>query len=144
VTDYWGAIGILLLGVLSTVLWVASRRSEAVRRRNVNAFGSVVSPAFSRGSAGAMILISGGLILEATGVLIFLEADRRFGAGSTDPRYRFGVRTAFGLMMLLPPALAAFFVVAWSGRPRWFFPSHARDLISPWREAREHRNGPEG
>ena len=74
-TGYWGAIGILLLGVLSTVLWVASRRSEAVWRRNVTAFGSVVSPAFSRGSAGAMILISGGLILEATGGLIFLEAE---------------------------------------------------------------------
>jgi hypothetical protein len=137
--EYLGAIGLVLLGLVGATLWVASRRSERVWRRNVAAFSSIVSPAFARGFAGGALLVNLGLVLGGVGHLVSLFGEATYGAGSHDPGYEVCVRTAFALVLSVPVLAVAGLAVSWLGRPEWMFPRHARHAAPPWRELRDAR-----
>ncbi|MGG5258287.1 hypothetical protein [Phycicoccus avicenniae] len=117
-----GAAALALLGLASVTLWVASHRSERVWRRNAAAFSGVVSPATAEGSVGGMLPLSVGLVSEGLGLLGFLLAEQRYGAGSTAEAYRFWVRAAFWSLVLLVVCFGASVTITLLRRPRWFFP----------------------
>lgn len=135
--DWLGAIGLLALACVGLTLWVASRRSEPVWRQNVVAFGTVTSPAFARGFAGGAVLVNLGLLCQGLGLLLFLVAESRYGHGA--PQMRPYAHTAFVLLVLMFCGVVCGIVVSWLGRPRWFFPRHARNDPPPWRKALEER-----
>lgn len=135
--DWLGTIGLLALAAAGLTLWVASRRSEPVWRRNVGAFSTLTSPAFARGFAGGAVLVNLGLLCQGLGLLVFLVAESSYGHGA--PQVRPYAQTAFVLLVLMLCGVASGIVVSWLGRPRWFFPRHARNDPPPWREALEER-----
>lgn len=116
------AFGVILLGAVTIALWLASRRSERVWNRNVASFSSVVSVRFARGMAGAGLLLGIGLIGQGLGALAVVASDHDLLGPD---RHRLWIVLAVSLMALLPVCLVASLAVAWSGKPRWFFPHHA-------------------
>lgn len=117
-----GAAGLVLVGLASVTLWVASHRSERVWRRNSAAFAGVVSPSTAEGSVGGMLPLGVGLVAEGVGLLGFLVAEQRYGSSSTAEAYRFWVRTAFWSLPLLIVSFVASVAITLLRRPRWFFP----------------------
>lgn len=139
---YLFPVGTILLGLASFALWVGSRRSERIWRRNVDAFGAATSPAFARGFAGASILGAVGLIV--LGLLPFLlwhAEGLPTSSGGARHAARVAIAASLGFAFV---SFVAMFAVAWLGRPRFLFPAHARGLRAPWRRARQARSPANG
>jgi hypothetical protein len=138
VAKYLIPMGSILLGLASLALWIGSRRSERIWRRNVGAFGAATSPAFARGFAGGSILGAVGLIV--LGLLPFvLWHAQGLPPSASGARHAARVVIAASLLVAFV-SFVSMFIVAWLGRPRFLFPIHARALPPPWREARQGRS----
>lgn len=113
------------LGVAQAVLWVASRRSPQVWRRNVSAFAPLTSRKFAEGYAGAAIFNAAGLLLFGVGNMLAGWVHVRYTEQSLPVPPALSGK-ALRMMVGAPLLLVLSIISSFAKWPRWLFPPHAR------------------